>query len=143
VRSARWPVALTLVASLASVAAQTPPAAKRTAGSIVLLANAGDHSQDTTLSDALIDPDPVVRIAPARVIAVVPHRERCNDLLGALAREQGAAASAEMARSVPCLGAAINMGLAKAVVPPLDLPALINGVPRDVLMTLTVNFMLR
>lgn len=114
-RSARWPVAVTLVAALASIAAQTPPAARRTAGSIVLLANASDHSQDKTLSDALLDPDPVVRTAAARVIAVVPHREMYKDLLGALAREQDPAASAELARSVLYLGAANNMGLVKAV----------------------------
>ena len=115
---ARWLFAVALAAAAAPASAQTPPAspAPRSLGATVLLANENEHTVDQPLRDALGDPDPRIRMAAARTIAVVPHAELVNDLVGALARERDAAAAGELAQDLLYLGGvgALDIAMAQA-----------------------------
>ena len=109
------PLALALAVFLVPVSAQDNSRAAagetRNVGALVLLANAPEHRADADLKAALLDPDPRVRLVAARTIAVVPHGELYRDVVGALAREQDAAAAAELARAVLYLRGDADMSL--------------------------------
>jgi TonB family protein len=97
-----------LVAVAVAIAASSPAFASGrqnatpdlTLGEVILLANSADPGAPVALRGALASPDPVVRTAAGRVIAVVPHRELRPALIGALAREQDRAAGAEFVRDI-------------------------------------------
>lgn len=67
------------LAVAAIVTAATPGVAlsqpSRTLGPIVLLAEAEGHAADADLRQAIVDPDPAIRLLAARVIGVGDHRE--------------------------------------------------------------------
>src|SRR6185503_3920531 len=76
------------------------PTPDLTVGEVILLANSADPGTPAALRGALASPDPAVRAAAGRVIAVVPHGELRPALISALAREQNGAAGAEFVRDL-------------------------------------------
>jgi TonB family protein len=85
---------------IAAAGRQSPAPAAPTLGEIILLSNSTDAGASAALRAALASSDPAIRTAAGRVIAVVPHGELRPALVGALAREQDAAAGAEFVRDI-------------------------------------------
>ena len=105
--------ALILSGTLASIAGAQQPAQKPfSAGDVLLLSNSSDVSSAAeSLRSALLAPEPSVRMAAARVIAVVPHGTLRGALIGAVAREQNPAAAAEMVHDLLLLSGAADLPL--------------------------------
>lgn len=97
-----------LAASGLSVTAQE---SRRDPGAIVLLADSEGHTADGELRHALLDPDPRIRIAAARVAAAGDHRELLANIVGALLREQDGDAGAELVRDALLLGGERDLAL--------------------------------
>lgn len=83
-----------------AAAGRQSPAPAPTLGEVILLSNSTDTDASAALRAALASSDPAIRTAAGRVIAVVPHGELRPALVAALAREQDAAAGAELVRAI-------------------------------------------
>ena len=71
-----------------------------TVGRVVLLATKSISEVESALTSALLNPDPRVRAAAARVVAVVDDGRLVDDVVAAVAAERDAQAGAELVRTV-------------------------------------------
>jgi TonB family protein len=116
---------LAALAVTAAVAAQQPARTSQSAGAVVLLANTKDAQATEAVRAALLDPDPLVRRAAARVAAVA-HTGAFDVLQQALHSELDPIVAAEFVKDIILLAGADALPIVESAATRAGAPAILE-----------------